>query len=162
VEALAAAALAALADWPVAAALRGNSSAYAVVNAAHILGLALLVGPIAVLDARLLGLFRSVPVAVVAPFLARIAAVGLLAAVAMGFLLFSVRPDHYAANPAFLAKVALVALGTLNALALRRTAAWRCVLEQGRVGLPVRIAAAASLAVWVLAVLAGRLIAFVE
>jgi hypothetical protein len=162
VQGLIAAALAALADWPVAAALRSNSSAYAVVNAAHILGIALLVGPIAVLDGRLLGLFRGVPVMVVAPFLARIAAFGLLAAVTMGFLLFSVRPDHYAANPAFLAKLALVALGTLNAAALRRTAGWRCVLEEGRIGPGVRLAAAASLAIWVAAVLAGRLIAFIE
>ena len=69
--------LAALGRWPGAVLLQQNGTLYLLVNASHILGIALLVGGILSLDLRLMGFFRLVPVAVVAPFLSRIAAGGL-------------------------------------------------------------------------------------
>lgn len=153
--------LQALADWPVAAALRRSAIAYPLVNAAHILGIALLVGAIATLDLRLLGAFGRYPVAALAPPLSRMAAAGLALAVATGFLLFSVRPAAYAQNPAFLAKLALVGLGTINALALGANRRWRRVLREGGAIPPAaKLAAALSLLCWTAAIVAGRWIGF--
>src|SRR5262245_53411493 len=101
-------ALEALAAWPIAALLRRSTAAYAAVNAAHIFSIGLLVGSIATLDLRLLGAFRHAPLGALSGPLTKVAAIGLLLAIATGFLLFSVRPLTYAANPAFLAKVSLV------------------------------------------------------
>lgn len=146
----------ALAAWPGAAYLRTFGTAYLLVNAAHVLGLSVLVGAILPLDLRLLGLFRSAPVAVLAPVLVRSAACGAGLAVATGLWLFTVRPAEYLANPAFLAKLALLAAALLT------------VALQHRGGLPTgdavpfatRLRAAASLALWLAVLLAGRWIGF--
>jgi hypothetical protein len=102
-------ALQALSAWPVAAYLRESTVAYATLNAAHIFSIGLLIGSIATLDMRVLGLFRGVPLDALAAPLSRVATLGVAMALATGFLLFSVRPIAYANNPAFLAKISLVA-----------------------------------------------------
>lgn len=155
-------ALQALSEWPVAAALRGSSVAYPLVNAAHIASVGLLFGAIVTLDLRLLGAFRAYPVAQLGPPLRRVAAAGLLLAAATGFLLFSTRPLAYAENPAFLAKLGLVGLGALNALALGRNRHWRRAADGAEVHASVRLAALASLLIWVGAVVAGRWIGFLQ
>ncbi|WP_127091281.1 DUF2214 domain-containing protein [Aquabacter cavernae] len=152
--------LEALSHWQVAAALRHWVSAYALVNAAHIIGIGLLIGAIATLDLRLLGAFRASSLQDLAPPLSRMAAFGLLLAVCTGFLLFCVRPVAYAENPAFLTKLALVALGTANALALRASGGWRRVKAGGPASMRVKIAAVLSLVLWTGAVLCGRWIGF--
>lgn len=153
-------ALLALAAWPGAALLRRSSFAYLLANATHILSVGLVVGAIVPLDLRLLGLFRRRSLAVLAPFLSRCAAEGMACALMTGALLFSVRPVEYAGNPAFLAKLGLIAVGVANALLLRRRAAWRDAASGGPVDAGVRLAAALSLVVWTGAVVAGRWIGF--
>lgn len=154
--------LEALAAWPVAAALRRSAILYPLVNAAHILGIGLLIGSIASLDLRLLGAFRTVPLAQVGPMLSRVAGFGLLLAVVTGALLFSTRPGAYAGNPAFLAKLGLVALGVANAAALRLGRGWPAVLAGAPVPPGLRAAALLSLLVWIAAILAGRWIGFLQ
>jgi hypothetical protein len=154
--------LQALADWPVAAALRRSAIAYPLVNAAHIISLGLLLGAITTLDLRLLGLFRAHPVAVLGPPLWRVAACGLALAAVTGFLLFSTRPLAYAENPAFLTKLGLIGLGLLNLLVLRFNAHWRLALGGGAVHGSVRAAALLSLVAWMGAVVAGRWIGFLQ
>lgn len=147
--------------WAVPAALRRSTLLYAAVNASHVIGIALLFGAIATLDARLLGAFRRVPADVLGPPLIRVAGIGVALAVTTGALLFSVRPAEYAANPAFLAKLGIVVLGLANVALLRVGRSWRGVMSGAPIPSRVRIAAAASLALWIGAILAGRWIAFV-
>jgi hypothetical protein len=128
---------------------------YAAVNAAHILGIALLVGAILPLDLRLLGLWRSQPLAPLARVLVPTAAAGLVLAAAAGALLFLARPADYASRPVFLAKLLLIALGATSALALH--------LGPGLEGAGVarrRLAGLLSVACWIPALVLGRLIAF--
>jgi hypothetical protein len=101
--------LEAIAGWPGASWLQQSATAYLFVNAAHILGLALLLGAILPLDLRLLGLWRRYPIEVLGPFLVRCAAVGLGLALLAGAWLFSVKPDEYLANTAFRWKLVLLA-----------------------------------------------------
>ncbi|WP_455272375.1 DUF2214 domain-containing protein [Rhizobium herbae] len=152
--------LAWIAAWPVAVALRGSATLYLFVNAAHILSIGLLVGAIVPLDLRLLGFFGNVPVSMVGPFLARMAATGLLLAIVTGICLFSVRPVAYATNIAFLTKVALVCFGIANALLLHLHPHWSAAIAGGPLSIRVRFAAFVSLTVWIGAVLAGRWIGF--
>ena len=149
-----------LAALPPAVMLQRSGVAYLLVNALHILSFGVLVGAIASLDLRLLGAFAQVPAAIVAPFLSRIAAWGLALAAATGMWLFSVQPAEYAANPAFLAKLGIVAAGMANALGLHRRKTWALLAREGRVTPAVRLHAAVSLASWAGAVVAGRWIGF--
>ncbi len=154
--------LQALAAWPVAAFFRDSTIAYVALDASHIFSIAVVVGSLATLDFRLLGLFRAVPLITLALPLSRVAAVAVFFAVATGFLLFSMRPMTYAVNVAFLIKVSLVALGILNALALRASRDWQNSLEGEPISDKIRAAAFRSLVIWFGAVLAGRAIGFLQ
>ena len=154
--------LQALSGSPVAQALRGSVTLYATVNATHILAIGLVVGSLATLDLRLLGAFRATPVAALGPPLSRVAAFGVVLAVATGLLLFSVRPAEYVQNTAFLTKIALVTLGVLNALLLHLGAQWKDILAGSTVSRRVRMSALLSLLIWTGAILAGRWIGFLE
>lgn len=152
--------LAQLEAWPVAAALRTSFYVYPMVNAAHVFGIALLVGSILPVDLRLLGLFRRIPLSGFLPVMTGFSAVGLAIAVVSGFLLFSVQPQEYAENPAFLTKVSLVAAGTVHAAALRFTAAWRAARAGHDIRPGLRASAMLSLAIWPAALISGRWIGY--
>jgi hypothetical protein len=154
------AALTALEASAPATLLRGSRYAYPLVNAAHIIGLATLFGAILALDLRLLGLFRAVPPQPLAQVLPRVSAAGLGLALLTGLALFSVQPLDYLAHPVFPVKLALIAAAIAHALGLRRTAAWRAMLDGGPIGARLRLSAAVSLFLWSGAILAGRLLAF--
>lgn len=146
---------------PHAELLRRSATLYLLVNAAHILGIGLLVGAILPLDLRLIGLLREGPIAVLAPFLVRVAATGLAIAMVTGLLLFSVKPTEYAANPAFLVKLGLVFLGLVNVVVQHRNARWRLLREGGEPTTGIRLLAGLSFVFWVAALVAGRWIGFV-
>lgn len=153
--------LQALSEWPVAAVLRGSTLLYPFVNAAHIFSIGLIIGSIVTLDLRLIGFFRNAPLAVLALPLTRMAMTGVVFAVVTGFLLFSVRPQIYAANPAFLIKLGLVSLGVVNAMLLHTGQRWRAALAGGETPSSVKLTACFSILIWAAAVLAGRWIGFV-
>lgn len=150
-----------LASWPGAAWLQGSGTAYLFVNAAHILGIGLLLGAILPLDLRLIGCFRSVPLAVLAPFLSRAAACGLGLALVTGFWLFTVKPAEYLRNPAFLWKLGILALALGNIALQHRGAAFREAVRADTAPLRTRLHALASLGLWLTALVAGRWIGFI-
>lgn len=146
---------------PHAELLRRSATLYLLVNAAHILGIGLLVGAILPLDLRLVGLLRQGSLTVLAPFLMRIAATGLVLAMLTGFLLFSVKPTEYAANPAFLVKMALLLLGLVNVALQHQSAAWDRLREDGEASSHIRLLAGLSFGIWLTTLIAGRWIGFV-
>ncbi len=154
--------LAALEATGLAQALRHSVWSYPLVNAGHVLGVALLVGAIVPLDLRLLGAWRTLPLVPLWTVLTRTAAAGLALAVVCGGLLFATRATEYAASGLFQGKMALVLLATLNALALRRTGFDPAGVhgEADRVPLRIRLAAAFSLAAWPTVLGLGRLVGY--
>lgn len=140
--------------------LRRSGTLYLLVNAAHIGAIGLLIGSIVPLDLRLLGVLKPGPLALLAPVLARTAAAGLALAVLTGALLFSVRPQEYLQNPAFLAKMGLLGAGALNAWLVHRGRAWAGVVEGSGPSGGLRLHAGASLLLWLACLVAGRWIGF--
>jgi hypothetical protein len=147
--------LEAIGGWPGASWLQQPATAYLFVNAAHILGVAVLLGAILPLDLRLLGLFRRFPIEVLRPFLVRCAAAGLGLAVLTGAWLFSVKPDEYFANPAFRWKLLLLAFALANVGFQHRSPGF----THG--SLAVRVRAGLSICLWISVLVAGRWIGFV-
>jgi len=150
----------ALHGWEVAALIRRSVFIYPFLNATHIFALALLIGTIIPADLKLLGLFPAIPTGPFLRLMTTISAAGLALAVGTGFLLFSVQPLEYAANPAFLTKLGLVGVGTVNASVVRFSPGWRSVQTHGISSTGLRIAAVLSITIWIAALLAGRWIAF--
>jgi hypothetical protein len=163
-------ALAALQDSAVAQGLRSSIWIYPLINAGHIIGLALLFGAIVPLDLRLLGAWPGTPLAPLAAMLVPMAAAGLVLAVLTGALLFATRPLDYVAQPLFLIKIALVALAVVNALALRLAPSWRRESDPSTASrTPAvhastpwrwRCAGLLSIALWLSAIVLGRLIGY--
>lgn len=150
----------ALPQLPPVALMRREWPVYAAINAAHLLGVALLLGAILPLDLRLLGVLRGPPLVVMGRFLSRTAAAGVLLAVAAGLLLFSVQPRDYLANPAFRIKLALLALALANVALIHRSRAWQAALAGAPVAPGLRAAAGLSALSWLAVLGAGRVIGF--
>lgn len=156
-------ALAALEATALARALRDSVWAYPLVNAAHILGVAMLVGSIVPLDLRLLGIWRSLPLAPLWHVLTRTAAAGLALAATFGVLLFITRATEYAASSLFLSKMTAVAVGVVNALFLRRVSPDAIASSEAsasRAAKHLRTAAAVSLVAWLTTLTLGRLVGY--
>lgn len=152
---------AALHETSLSQLLRQSVWLYPLVNTAHLLGIAMLFGAIAPLDLRLLGCWRAVPLEPLARVLLPMAVSGLALAVLTGALLFATRPQDYVAEPLLALKLGLILAAVVNALLLRLSPAWGWL--QGGDGAPGRawrVAALASMLLWLGAITAGRLIGY--
>jgi len=155
--------LAALEATALASALRDSVWVYPLVNTGHILGVALLVGSIVPLDLRLLCAWRTVPLVPLWRVLTHTAAAGLALALVFGSLLFITRATEYAESGFFVAKMAVVAAATVNALALRSVAPVDVARANPAAGKPsrrLRIAGGISLVAWLTALTLGRLVGY--
>ena len=138
------------------AALRESWLAYPLVNALHIIGIALLFGAIVALDLRLLGCRREAgPADAFARLLLPVSIAGLVIAIPAGLLLFATDARAYAAAPLFQAKMLVIGLAIGNALWLR--ARERRAPNPDRHAAP---AAAASILLWLGAIVLGRLVGY--
>jgi hypothetical protein len=148
--------LAGLEASPLAAGLRGSVWPYPLVNAAHIVGIALLFGAIVPLDLRLMGLFKDVEAATLSRLLVPVAAIGLALAIAAGSLLFITDARDYFASNLFRAKMIVLLLALANIVLAfrlsRRTGAGSAAC--------LRVAAATSIGLWVTVIVLGRLVGY--
>ena len=143
---------------PPVVALKDSFLAYPLVNTLHIVGIALLFGAIVPLDLRLIGWRRgSASVDALSRTLVPMAVTGLVLAVPAGLLLFATDARAYAAAPLFQAKLLLIVLAIANALTLRRID-WRAPRPSRRVA----FAGAASILLWLGAIVCGRLLGYIE
>jgi Family of unknown function (DUF6644) len=136
---------------------------YAVVNLFHILGVSALFGSILVLDLRLLGVSRSVPLAPLSRIAVPVAQVGFAVAVTTGVALLSTNATEYRGNPFLLIKFPAIALGLLNVSILSRLPAWKAHRERAltlREDRQLALMGGLSLASWLTAVSAGRMIGY--
>ena len=137
-----------------------SALAYPLANVVHLLGLVMLVGGIGIVDLRLVGAFRSIPLEPLSRALTPVAIVGLALMVPSGATMFAADAKSMAASPLFQWKLILVGLALVNAVAFRR-------LWQRRIGdwdrsppIAGRMMAAGSLALWLTIGTFGRLIAY--
>jgi hypothetical protein len=149
---------AAIEGWGVAEFLRRSIWAYPLVSLVHVLAVGFLVTSAVLMDLRVLGIAgRRLEATTVIAHLRPVAIAGLSVAVIAGFLLFSVQASHYAANPVYLTKMALLAVAILNAALFTSFRAERDP-EAGA----TRAMALLSILLWLSVALAGRLIAFFD
>lgn len=140
--------------------LRASEWWYPLVNTLHIVGIALLIGPILILDWRLLRMRASPAVSVLASVLLPTARGGFALAVLAGLLLFVARPLDYAFHTLFQFKLGCIGLALLNIALLHRSAAWGIAVARNRPDWRVRLACGVSLMCWLMALGLGRLIGY--
>jgi len=136
--------------------------AYGVVNLVHIAGIALLFGSMVILDLRLLGWRRELPLTAVTSITVPIASTGFVIAALSGICLLSVNGGEYIGNPFLPIKIAAIALALVNAVALSRLSAWRMKqsVESAGAKMHLAIGGGLSLLFWSIAICAGRMIGY--
>jgi hypothetical protein len=111
----------------------------------------------------LLGAWRSVPLAMLTRPTVPLAAIGFVLAVLAGICMLCFNAGEYIGNPFLLIKFPAIGLGLANALIVSRLPAWR---ERGsrepthRERRQLALAGGISLACWVTALAAGRMIGY--
>jgi hypothetical protein len=150
--------LAVLEASPLGQFARSSSWFFPISNLAHVLGAALLVGSIAVFDIALLRQRYDVAAQISGTALA-IASIGAVLLVSSGPVLLAAEATALGRNPMFLAKLTLISAALFN-ISAYYGGAWRQNVGEG---FPrhVRLHAIFSLCLWILVLLAGRLIAYV-
>ena len=139
---------------------------YPSVEIAHITGIALLFGSIAVFDMRLLGLSRSIPVKTLARHVLPWTAASFLLIIPSGLLMFTAHATEFIQSDVFVLKICLILAAGLNvalfhAITFRTADVWDSE-EMRKLPPPpsARIAGALSLALWISVIACGRLLAY--
>lgn len=136
---------------------------YAVLNLFHILGVSTLFGSILVLDLRLLRVTRRVPIDALARICLPLAKTGFAIAATVGVLMLCTNGTEYIGNPFLLIKFPAIALGLINVAIVTRLPAWRATRERELTmgeGRQLAVMGGVSLASWITAVAAGRMIGY--
>src|SRR4029079_11819044 len=142
-------------------AMRDSSWLFAAVKAIHLSGIAMLAGSIALLDLRLLGFRRSIPVRRLAGRTLPWAAASFLLIVPSGLAMFVARAGYLIASPVFALKICLILAaganaGIFHAGVFRGSTRWDV---NAMPPLAARAAAAAPLALWMSVIACGLLLA---
>ena len=136
--------------------------AYPATEALHIIGIGLLFGSIAIVDLRLIGLGRRVPVSALTGLAVPWSLGGFVLAATTGLLMFTAHAAEFIALPVFILKMGLILAGGINAAilhtsVLRDTRAW----DTGASTPPAaKVAGGVSIALWIGVVACGRLLAY--
>jgi hypothetical protein len=150
-------------DSQIGTAIRESDNAFSIIESVHVLGITLLVGTIAMLDLRMLGLvLRPIPITRVARAVFPLTWAGFAVMFTSGFLLFWAEAAKNYSNPAFRTKLILLALVGINPL-IFHTTIYRRVHEWEALAISpwrARAAAIASLTLWSGVIIAGRAIAY--
>lgn len=136
---------------------------YAVVNLSHLVGVAVLFGSVLMLDLRLLGAWRRLPLADFAATVPAVASSGFVLAAVSGVGLLATKATEYADNPFMLVKFPAIALALVNVAITARSTAWQAVGDaemSHRNRRRLAQAGAWSLMSWFTAIAAGRLVGY--
>ncbi|NJS37578.1 MAG: hypothetical protein HC765_16130 [Brachymonas sp.] len=135
--------------------LRSHAFAYPLLEVIHIVGIALLLGNLVLLEMRVWGLGEQLPLKVLAKLSLSIAVIGFCIAALSGLLMFAAQAAELLANRAFVIKMGLLMLAGCNA-------AW----FHGRDSLAkldglARLQTLFSSLIWLAVIACGRWIAYV-
>jgi hypothetical protein len=133
--------------------------AYPSVLTLHTIGMGLLVGTIAVVDLRILGVAPVIPLASMENLLP-VMWLGFWMNALSGTTLFIAGATRHAANPFFYIKMTCIALGVVNIRLLRRRVFRKSPSVDTPVPIKNKVLASTSLALWAGAITAGRLMAY--
>jgi hypothetical protein len=150
-------------DTGIATGIRESELIFPIIETAHVLGITLLAGTVAIVDLRLLGLvLKRERVSDVAGQVLPLTWAGFAAMFVSGALLFMAEAAKSYSNPAFRVKMLLMIVAGLNPLIFHSTI-FRSVAEWDtatRTPWRARLTAALSLTLWSGIIVAGRAIAY--
>ena len=136
-------------DWIVS-----DPFAYPLLEVAHIVGIALLVGSLVLFELRVWGFGVQLPVHALARLALRLSLVGFGVIVTSGLLMFAGQPQELMDNKAFVVKMVLVLCAGVNAAMFHARGGVR------RLDRTARLQTALSMGLWLGVIICGRWIAY--
>jgi hypothetical protein len=134
--------------------LAAHPWAYPALEVTHLIGVALIVGNLILLECRVFGLAAALPILPLARLSLSLAVIGFSLAAASGLLMFATQPGDLLANRAFTIKMLLLVVAACNA-------AWfhgRGALQ--RLDRLARLQMFVSSLLWVAVIASGRWLAY--
>lgn len=146
----------------IAHAIRTSVWMYPAFESTHYVGIALLLGSLVVIDLRLIGYPRALPIRAVLTLLP-VALAGFAINLVTGTLMFIYGATSYGTSWLFWWKMGLIGVAGANAVLFklivdRSGDAW---MDQGVASMPLKLIAVVSLVLWVAVTAAGRFMAYV-
>ena len=128
----------------------------------HAIGLALVVGIVFAMNLRMLGFYSTIPITSLHEFL-RVAWVGIWLNIVTGLSIFMTQAVSYVHSVPFGLKITFIILGIANLVYTQKTLRREAASWQAAGAVPGKgiLLAASSLLFWILAVVTGRLIAYI-
>jgi predicted membrane protein len=151
-----------LENTSLSVAIRQSLWMYPGLEIIHIIGITLLVGAAFMFDLRLLGISAYLPVAGLADHLLPWSRRGLALVIPSGMLLFITNAQALSKDPTFWVKMLLLLLAGINAaifhqVTFRSSSTWN---ERVTTPTGAKIAALASIILWIAVITCGRLLAY--
>jgi hypothetical protein len=134
---------------------------YPIMICLHAIGLAVVVGTLVMVNLRIFGLFKGIPFSVLRSLM-RLAWAGFVINLLSGSALFSAQATVFIENVPFLIKLpsiflALIVAGIMQNQLQKNAAAWD---SETPVNMTTKALAACSIMLWLTAIVAGRLTAY--
>ena len=151
-----------LAALPLSEAVRTWPWAYPLLETIHVIGLSLVFGGIFLLDLRLLGVGRALPLALLSHHILPWVWAGFALNILSGVPLFLSDAATFGINIAFRIKMILILVAGLNALWFQFKIFPNVQIVDAKQPMPgaARLSALLSLTLWALVIAAGRMIAY--
>jgi hypothetical protein len=134
--------------------------AYPIAETIHIWGIALLFGSIALVDLRLLGLGRRMPIALLAHYAVPWTLLGFLIAALSGLAMFTAHAAEFIVQPVFMLKMGLILAGGINAAVLHTGPLRDLPSDDHHATARMKLAGGLSLAFWLGVIACGRMLAY--
>lgn len=143
-----------LAEW-----VRSSNEGYPSMIGLHAIGMAVMVGLSLVIDMRLVGFFRGIPVHAMNRLFG-VAWIGFGINFVSGSALFTAQATSYIVDWIFLSKMALVFIGAITAAILQPAVAAAGSWPNGRIPGGSQAIAWIAIVIWIVAIILGRLTAY--
>ena len=153
----------AIEQWPLAVAIAESNYVFPLIEGVHLIGLSIAVGLLFITDLRLAGVvLKRIPAAQVLHQLRPWVLGGFVVIFITGGLLFAASASTLLGSAIFAWKMLFIALAGLNAAYFEFVIAKRSEVRDGQVVLPqaAKYAAIASLGLWTVVIVCGRLIPY--
>lgn len=147
----------AVAEW-----VATSTWGYPLMLTSHSIGLGIVVGILFVLNLRLLGELRDLPFSAMQSML-KLAWAGFVLNFVSGVALFSAQASYFITHPAFLVKIAAIFLAIIDAAFIQGLLRSNAGDWDGGAALTTqaKLLSLSSLTLWLTAIIAGRLIAYI-
>ena len=146
---------------PLARAILENSWVFPTLETLHFVGLILLIGSIYIVDLRVLGLASRVPIRAFMQFIP-VSLLGFGINLVTGLLFLFSDPFRYYPNLAFRLKMLAVLLAGLNVIWFKFAAEAELAAGATNASGTVKFVAGASLVLWTVVIVFGRMIPYLE